>query len=76
MAGDAKPKSNLVMVGIFLILAGVFMPQTVMRALEHKQLTLAWGLLIDGLRLCFFIGVGCVLIGWTRNRKTKRRDGE
>jgi hypothetical protein len=64
---STRQKSNLIPVGILLILAG-FSSGFIARAVT---LTPATALLIDGLRLCFFVGLALILIGWVRNRKAR-----
>jgi hypothetical protein len=73
MTDNSRRKSKLVLIGILLILLAIFMPNVLIRTVAPSPLTLLWALLIDGLRLCFFIGIACVAIGWLRNRKLKSK---
>ena len=72
----ASPKSGsrLIPVGILFILVGLFVPIP----LDNAATTMNPGSLraisfiaTDLFRLCFFFGIGTVIIGFVRNRKRK-----
>jgi len=65
-------KSVLLPLGIFLILLGVFAPgplSEVAQSMEPGGLRSIVFISVDALRICFFGGVACFIIGVLRNRK-------
>ncbi len=68
MADNSGSRSNLIALGILLMLLGIVGPGLAARVLGEAP-SVASALLIDGLRLCFFIGVAVLLIGIVRRRK-------
>jgi hypothetical protein len=71
----APKKSNLVPVGVLLILLGIMVP----RPLTHAAQSMEIGTLrsvsfiaTDLFRLCFFVGIVCAIVGSLRNRKLKK----
>ncbi|HEY4283180.1 MAG TPA: hypothetical protein VGM62_08950 [Chthoniobacterales bacterium] len=77
--GSTSRKSILVPLGVFLILLGLVMPLPLSPAAESMPpgtLRSVSFLAINLFRLCFFVGVGCVIIGVLRNRKLKQEPPE
>jgi hypothetical protein len=75
---EAKPpkKSVLLPLGILLILLGIVTPRPLAQAasgMEPGTLRSVMFLFTDVLRLSFFAGVGCIIIGILRNRKLKQQ---
>lgn len=66
-------RSPLVRLGQALLIAG-FLPglfADFTRNLAEGPMRGALQVASDLLRLCFFAGVGCILIGWLRNRRAR-----
>ena len=73
--GSAPKKSILVPLGVLLILLGLVVPLPLAPAAQSMQpstLRSVSFLAINLFRLCFFVGVGCAIIGALRNRKLKQ----
>ncbi len=74
MVEPATPpkKSPLIAVGVLLMLLGFVLPRPVAgiaRSLQGGFLKAMLLISTDLLRLCFFIGIGVLLIGLVRKRK-------
>ncbi|HET9451081.1 MAG TPA: hypothetical protein VFO83_09380 [Aggregicoccus sp.] len=66
-------RSPLVRLGQALLMAG-FLPglfADFTRNLADGPMRSALQVASDVLRLCFFAGVGCILVGWLRNRRAR-----
>ena len=74
----AKPKSsNLVPVGIVLIVLGLLLPNQVNGVAAGMSPGTARSIafvVTDVLRLCFFAGIATLIIGIVRNRKSKQTE--
>lgn len=76
MAENGK-KSMLVPVGFILLLVGILMPGSVDLAARAGRsatgqldpVARAFCEISDLLRLCFYVGIGCLIIGYLRNQK-------
>ena len=66
-----EKKSNLMTVGVMLIVFS-FLAGPLSGLIPRDQIWAA--LLVDGLRLCFFVGIALVLIAWIRNRKQRSEE--
>jgi hypothetical protein len=71
MPEETRKKSLLVPIGILLIVVGLFMPKFIQDTIAAGQPRPYLALLVDLFRLACFVGIGCVLIGWLRNRRLK-----
>jgi predicted tellurium resistance membrane protein TerC len=77
--GSTPKKSILVPFGVLLILFGIVVPLPLAPAAQSMQpgtLRSVSFLAINLFRLCFFVGVGCAIIGARRNRKRKQEPPE
>lgn len=77
MEGKKAVKSKLTATGIILIILSFLSKPTAHLAQSISEDTIKALVLIstDVLRACFFIGIGCVIIGAIRNRKNKMNKG-
>ena len=75
MTGESPRKSKLILVGLAFLAASVLLPGTVGRwsaeATDYNT-RLALAILSDLLRACFFVAIGCLIIGALRNRRWRK----
>ena len=67
-----QDNSKLVPLGILLMLLGMFGPSALLRISAMTgmgQQVMLFALIVDGLRLGFFVGLGMLIIGLLRNRR-------
>lgn len=64
--GEEKQKSNLPQIGCLLMLVGAVLPVAVGK---YVAVTGSVAILLDLVRVAFFVGVILLLIGWLRNRR-------
>jgi predicted tellurium resistance membrane protein TerC len=77
--GSTPKKSILVPLGTLLILLGIVAPLPLTPAAQSMQPGTSRSvsfLAVNLFRLCFFVGVGCAIIGARRNRKMKQEPTE
>jgi hypothetical protein len=74
MTETTKKKSQLIPIGILLVLLAIAGPGIIIRFTSGGQLTLPIALFIDLLRLLFFVGIAFIIIGWLRNRKNRKTE--
>ena len=72
MTGTASKRSKLLPVGVLL----PFPVQTVGRSLDPGLVSGVLLIVSDLLRLLFFAGVACAIIGLLRNRRAKREEAQ
>ncbi len=74
MNKEKKQKSKLVPAGIILMILGLFARSFVVFVKSSIQDSMKplFLILTDMLRLCFFVGLICLIIGMMRNRKRGR----
>ena len=75
MADEPPRKSKLIIVGFVFLAASILLPGSFSRA---SQAAAQYGprvilaILSDSFRACFFVAIGCFIIGAMRNRRWRK----
>ena len=75
MADEPPRKSKLIVVGLVFLAASILLPGSFNRA---SQAAAEYGprvffaILADSFRACFFVAIGCLIIGALRNRRWRK----
>jgi hypothetical protein len=75
MTTEAPPKSRLVLVGVVFLAASMFLPGSFWRWADQAtsyNARLLFAILSDVFRTCFFVALGCLIIGALRNRRWRK----
>ena len=75
MTTEAPRKSKLILVGLVFLAASMFLPGSFGRWADQAtsyNARLLFAILSDVFRACFFVALGCLIIGALRNRRWRK----